>query len=432
MRRRASRRVLPLGLGVLALGALGLGAACTSLRSVAHPEAAPLWAARPSNSMSVVYSRRALIPARVAGEPYERGQPEIDPRSRRVFVGSSDRGLYALRAEDGSHIWRFETLGFVQCQPLYDPEADAVYFGSNDGALYRVDARDGHLRWRFMTNAEVSRRPILAGRVLYVTNANDTVLALNADTGRLLWHQHRTPAMGMEVAGYAGPTLFRDKIYTGFSDGTVVAFDAQTGEERWQPVDLAAEAEQTLGELPQQLDVDTTPVPDEIEQGAVVYVASYAGGVFALDAETGAQVWSNPGVFGVTDLLLWSEPARPGGPGQPERPARKVLIASSGTTGIWGLEPGTGKELWRRSVPQGGVSASVPWAGALLVSASQLGLFLISPLGGELIDGIHVADGVSMTPAVHGNRAFVLTNGGQFLSLHVTDPRGVPRRDRWL
>lgn len=423
---------------------LALLPACASLRSVENPESKPLWASRPSNSLSVVYARRALIPARVAGEQYERGQPEIDTRSRRVFVGSSDRGLYAFRAEDGAHIWRFETLGFVQSQPLYDPEEDVVYFGSNDGALYRVRARDGALDWRFMTNAEVARRPILADGVLYLTNANDTVIALQAKTGRLLWNQHRTPALGMEVAGYAGPTLFRDKIYTGFSDGTVSAFDAKTGAERWQPVDLAAEAEQTLGELPAQLDVDTTPVPDTIEQGTVVYVASYAGGVFALDAETGTQVWSNPGVFGVTELTLWSEPARTSAvDGEfasalsaeelvPER-ARKVLIASSGTTGLWGLDPESGKELWRHSIPAGGISATVPFVGALLVSASQLGLFLVSPLGGELIDGLHVADGVTSAPAVYGTRAFVLTNGGQFVALHVAPPSAyTPRERTWF
>lgn len=393
---------------------------CSALFSGASPEAVPVWAERPSNSLDVLYTRRLVIPARVESEPYERGQPEIDPAGRRVFVGSSDRGLYAVRAEDGAHIWRFETLGFVQSQPLYDPKQDALYFGSNDGALYRVDARDGKLRWRFMTNAEVAHRPILNQGILYVTNANDTLLAIEAESGRLLWHQHRTPAMGMEVAGYAGPTLFRNKVYTGFSDGTVAAFDAKTGRERWQPVDLAAEAEGTLGELPQQLDVDTTPVPDLLELGPVVYVASYAGGVFALDAETGIQLWTNPGVFGVTHLLLWSEPSEASRPGAK---GRKVLIASSGTTGIWGLEPETGRELWRRGIPYGGVSAAVPFVGALLVSASQLGIFLISPLGGELIDGIHVSDGISMAPAVYQNRAFVLTNGGNFLALHLPSPR---------
>jgi outer membrane protein assembly factor BamB len=407
--------------GALALIA-ALSAGCTSLGTGANPSL-PLWIQRPSSNIEVVYTTSGVVAARHSGEPYERGQPELDPRGRRVFVGSSDRGLYAFHAEDGSQIWRFETLGFVQCRPLYDAESDALYFGSNDGALYRVDAKNGKLRWRFMTNAEVSRQPVLSGGVLYASNANDTLLALNPETGELVWHQHRAPATGMEVAGYAGPTVYRDKVYTGFSDGTVLAFDAKTGAERWQPVDLSAEAEQTLGSVPEQLDVDTTPVPDQIEAGAVVYVANYAGGVFALDAETGAQVWSNSGVVGVTELTLWSEPARAAGPGAPgDGSAQKLLIASSGTSGLVGLDPETGKERWRRRLPRGGVSAPVPMLGALMVSASQLGVFLVSPLGGELIDGIAIAGGVSMAPAAYGSRAFVLTNGGRFLGLQLTGP----------
>jgi hypothetical protein len=49
-------------------------------------------------------------------------------------------------------------------------------------------------------------------------------------------------------------------------------------------------------------------------------------------------------------------------------------------------------------------------------------LFLVSPRGGELIDGIHMADGSAMTPAAIGTRAFVLTNGGSLLSVRVAPP----------
>ena len=402
---------------VLGLSALG----CDAVRGNANPEM-PLWLRRPDFSMQLNYSKPLVAPSRRAGEPYERGQPEIDTTGRRVFIGSSDRGLYALSAENGAQIWRFETLGFVQCAPLYDPIEDVVYFGSNDGALYKVSAKDGALRWRFMSNAEVSRRPVLSNGVLYAMNANDTLLAIEPATGKLRWYQHRAPAAGMEVAGYAGPLVYRGKVYTGFSDGNVMAYDAVSGVERWQPVDLAAEAEQTLGEVPQQLDVDTTPVPNTIASGPVVYVANYAGGVFALDAETGVQVWSNTAVAGVSELTLWREPAHARRDGGPREPERSILIASSGTSGLWGLDPETGRELWRRAVPSGGVSAPVAINGALLMTATKLGVFLVSPLGGELIDGIHVADGASMTPSAFGSRAFVLTNGGTFLSLTVAPP----------
>ena len=394
--------------------------ACSALRSGADPEL-PLWVHRASGSMQVTFKRSLVAESRRTGETYERGQVEIDPAGGRIFVGSSDQGLYALRADDGQKLWRFETLGFVQSAPLYDAGEDVLYFGSNDGALYKVNAKNGRLLWRFMSNAEVARRPVLDGGTLFVTNANDTVLAIEPQSGKLLWHHHRTPAAGMEVAGHSGPAVFRGKVYTGFSDGTVAAFDAKTGAERWQPVDLAAEAEQTLGQVPDQLDVDSTPIPDMLPTGAVVYASNYAAGVYALDAETGTQVWSNPGVFGVTDISLFDQPAHVRRDGRDE-PQRRVLLAASGTTGLWGLDPATGTELWRRSLPATAISHPVVVSGVLLVAASRLGIFLINPLGGELIDGIHLADGSSMTPAAYGSRAFVMTNGGQLLGLHVAPP----------
>jgi outer membrane protein assembly factor BamB len=406
-----------------ALGAALLLGCDTAARSGANPEL-PLWVHRPSWSMDVVYKRSIVARSRTQIEPYERGEPEIDVAGRRVFVGSSDRGLYAIRVEDGSVLWRFETLGYVQCAPLYDPARKVVYFGSHDGALYRVNADTGELHWRFMTNAEVSRRPVLQDGVLYVMNANDTLLALEAETGKRIWDYHRTPALGMEVVGYSGPLLWREKVYAGFSDGTVAAFDARTGQERWQPaVDLSAEAEQLLGEVPQYLDVDTTPVPDIIDIGPVVFVGSYAAGVYALDAETGSIVWSNPAVGGVSELMLWSEPSHPPRRGAgPRLPARKMLIAATGTTGLWALDPQDGREIWRQSLPRGGVSSPAPVAGALLISTTELGLFLISPLDGSLIDGIHMTDGSAMTPAAHGHRAFIMTNGGAFMSIQIRPP----------
>lgn len=370
--------------------------------------------------MTTVYRQPIAALSRDETEAYERGRPEIDVRGRRVFVGSSDRGLYAIRAEDGSVLWRFETLGVVQCEPLYDPEEDVVYFGSNDGALYKVRAGDGALLFRFATNAEVARQPVVLDDTVIVVNANDTVLALDRATGRRRWSQHRTPALGMEVAGYAGPLVWRGIVYAGFSDGTVTAYDARDGTERWQPVDLSAEAEEALGDVPRYLDVDTTPLPGAVDDTPVVYVASYDGGLFALDAASGTKVWGRPEITGAHELSIYRDTAPPRS--GTHVPRREFLLVSTGTTGLWAIDPRTGQEIWRRALPDGGVSAPSTIAGALLVSTTVHGLFLLSPVDGSVIDGMHTDAGFSMAPAVHGLRAFILSNTGRLLSIHVTPP----------
>jgi outer membrane protein assembly factor BamB len=393
-----------------------------------NPEV-PLWYHRPSGAMQVVVDRVLTAESRKVGEDYERGQAEIDPIHNRVFVGSSDHGLYALRSGDGSTIWRFETLSYVQCEPYYDAELDMLFFGSHDGAIYAVHAHDGSLAWRFFTGAEVARRPAHDGETLFVSNASDQLYALDRRTGALKWQAHRTPALGMEIAGYAGATYAFGKVYTAFSDGHVQAYDPRTGDERWSPVDLSADAEQQSGGIaPRYLDVDTTPVPDTLPTGgSVVFVASYAAGVYALDAETGTRVWSNDKASGVSELTLWKEPAHrpnPNGPDKdgPEVPERSILLASSGPTGLWALDPATGRMLWRNPVPEGGITAPVQFAGAILVGTTRYGLFLMSPRNGKVIDGIDLGSGFAQTPAAYGLRAFAMTNFGTLIGVQVTPP----------
>jgi outer membrane protein assembly factor BamB len=395
----------------------GLG--CGSLRRRANADL-PVWKNRAGGVISLSYSRDLVANSRKKGEPYERGEPEIDVAGRRVFVGSSDGGLYALSAPLGEVIWRFETLSYVQSAPLYDEGEDVLYFGSHDGALYKVEAKTGELLWRMSTRAEVARRPVLRDGLVYFANANDTLIAADAQTGKIAWTYHRTPAAGMEVAGYSGPALSETLVYMGFSDGTATAFDLKTGQERWVPVDLAAEAEEQLGELPKYLDVDTTPEVVDADAGRIVVFGSYAGGVYALDADMGTTVWTQPRAIGVSDVSYYFQPAyeRAG----IQRAARRLLLVTTGTTGLWALDPETGAEVWRREVPRGGISGSAFIDGALVVNASQLGTFLVSPVDGSVIDGFHFDFGASGSPAAYGQRAFVMTNGGTLLALTMTPP----------
>jgi len=423
------RAALVTGAALVLTGALaGCGFSDLFSGDRVNPEV-PSWYHRPSASMNVFVHRTLTASTRASGEEWERGKPEIDAAHDRVFVGSSDHGLYALRAGDGSTLWRFETVGVVQSEPLYDPEMDYVYFGSNDGALYCVSALTGKLVYRFDTGAEVSKKPVRAGEALFFSNASDFLFSIDRRSGKQRWQVHRTPALGMEISGHAGAALdpASNTVFMAYSDGHVIAYDGRDGTERWTPVDLAAEAEQSAGEAPRYLDADTTPIVDDHPQGRVIYVSSYAGGVYALDATNGARVWSNDKAIGVTDMLLWREAAHrpnPNGPdkGGPMVPERKLLVASSAIYGLTGLDPYTGRVLWRNKVPEGGVTAPTAVAGALVVGTSRYGLFLLSPRNGKVIDGIDLGTGFAQTPAGFGSRAYAMTNSGTFIGVAITPP----------
>jgi len=397
---------------------------CDGLTTVANPEV-PLWVNHPGNAISIATSRRLTAEARQIGEAYERGKPAIDPAHRRVFVGSSDHGLYALNAVNLETLWRFETAGAVQSAPLYVGAEDAVYFGSNDGAIYKLRAADGKMLWRFASNAEITREPLLYRGKLLAVNANDTLIAISPDTGKLHWYRHRQPAAGMEISGYAGCAVAGDFVYTAFSDGTVMAYRVDDGAEAWPGlVDLAADAEQArAGDDLRYLDVDTPPVVTKVGNTEAVIVASYEGGIYALDAASGERLWTNDAVTGATELTLYERPAKPRGEGRAPQ-MHRVLVAASGLTGLWGLSLDDGAELWRRDLPTGGVTAAEPWMGALLVGTTRYGIFLVHPLDGGVLDGLHSGGAFVAAPAAYGRRAFMLSNDGMLLGLSIRPPQG--------
>jgi outer membrane protein assembly factor BamB len=105
-----------------------------------------------------------------------------------------------------------------------------------------------------------------------------------------------------------------------------------------------------------------------------------------------------------------------------------VLLASSATSGLQGLDPYTGKLLWRNKVPEGGITAPVPVAGAVLVGTTRYGLFLLSPRNGRVIDGIDLGTGFAQTPAAFAGRAYTMTNTGTFLGIAVGPPLSLKSR----
>jgi len=203
-----------------------------------NPEVA-IWFNHPSGDMNVFIHRELTISSRQ--DDAERGRPEIDSVHGRVFLGTSDHGFYALRATDGSGLWRFETMGMVQSEALYDGTLDQIYFGSHDGAIYALQARDGKLVWRFDTAAEVTRKPVLFGELLIFGNAADQLYAVDRRTGKTRWSAHRNACARDGDSGLRGPALDGRTVYTAFSDGHVAAYDAGDGTERWS-VDLSAKA----------------------------------------------------------------------------------------------------------------------------------------------------------------------------------------------
>jgi outer membrane protein assembly factor BamB len=206
----------------------------------------------------------------------------------RLYFGSWDGHLYAVRARDGKLLWSYRADDEVNSAPAY--AGGSVFFGTDGGRVHAIDARTGRVRWVASAFSRFGRReyfyatPTVAYGRVFIGNTDGTVYAFGAGSGRMLWAQ---PA-GTYV--YTAAAVWRRKVYVGTYDGRVLALDAATGDIRWSMESPAA-----VHGAPTVLD-------------GLVYFAScgtcgsngqrYAKPgpfrTFALDARTGKRVWSFP------------------------------------------------------------------------------------------------------------------------------------------
>ncbi|MDR6563971.1 MULTISPECIES: PQQ-binding-like beta-propeller repeat protein [unclassified Arcicella] len=74
-----------------------------------------------------------------------------------IYVGASDRNLYAFSATDGKIAWELQTGDYISSSPCV--ANGVVYVGGQDGKLYAVDSKTGKIIWSFETSYEIQSSP---------------------------------------------------------------------------------------------------------------------------------------------------------------------------------------------------------------------------------------------------------------------------------
>jgi len=217
-----------------------------------------------------------------------------------VYFLSYDSNFYALDAATGSLAWKFKTQGerrFIAkhlhgiepaSEPVPDPfdfylsspvvDDGTVFFGSGDSNVYALDAASGALKWKFKTGDVVHASPALAYGSVFVGSWDTYFYALDAATGKEQWRfkTGEDHEIFNQTGLQASPAVADGIVYFGCRDSKFYALDGKSGKQLW--------AFSNKGSW-----VINSPA---IKDGRVYFATSDTGLLRALDARTGAEVFT--------------------------------------------------------------------------------------------------------------------------------------------
>ena len=143
-------------------------------------------------------------------------------------------------------IFQTEVHGAFETVPLV--VNGVMYFTAGDGNAYAIDATTGRSLWHFQYHMPEGARPCcgsqnrglaMLGHQLFMATADAHLLSIDARTGNLIWNTEIVPARGIYGATLA-PMIVKDKVVVGVAGGEngnrgfIDAYFAQDGKRAWR------------------------------------------------------------------------------------------------------------------------------------------------------------------------------------------------------
>jgi len=329
--------------------------------------------------------------------PVQLSSAEFDVERKRVFIGTSEGNMFAFDLS-GRRLFFYDAGAQIEAKPAVDPATGEVYFPTVDGTVHALTVK-GAPKWRSKLIGAVRTQPVITAEALYVVAENDTITAMARDDGRILWTYAKEPVEEITIAGHAGMLLEGGRLFAAFTDGAVAAINPADGRLFWE-IETSIDIELRPGNVPQFLDVDTTPI---LRQGTL-YVASFTAGLYALDATSGTVQWRDSAFTGVTGLAT----------------AGRMLVISSARRGLSLMDLRTREVQWEKAPERGAPTAPiVTETGTVIYGETRGSLLALALADGREISRAEGGSGFSATPAVLGGFGGALSNGGRFLFLRV-------------
>ena len=218
----------------------------------------------------------------------------------RVFIGDDSGAMYALDAGTGNLIWKKQLdAEVIHSSAAFD---NGVIFVGTEGSarsnampsyLYALKASDGSELWKFKVDYIqgklnlIHSTPSVLDGVVYVGSENGYFYAVSADNGELIWKNLIASGSEELIGTSAAAALGYGKVFIGTYEGKFLAMDQKDGKIIW---------EYNFGKA----NADSSPVLADNK----VYFGAEGGHFYSFDADNGEVIWKEK--FGKSSAALAS------------------------------------------------------------------------------------------------------------------------------
>lgn len=288
--------------------------------------------------------------------------------------------------------WEKDGLVGVTGVPAVD--GGVVYFGDETGTEWAVQAANGKVLWSAkLAGGQIVGAPAVTSDAVYV-GIGGTLYRLNRSTGAVAWKATTNTDPSSQIN--ASPIVLDDEVIIGTASfqvtqklthytfqGSIGAFDAATGKQRWNYVTTPNDATSGAGEA-----VWSTPAVDRklglLYFGTGQNLAPPAGphedSLVALDYRTGKAAWVTQAVS--NDVFSAGYPQGfdydfGASPNLFTVNGRELVGAGDKEGTYWALDAKTGDEVWKTKLAPaghfGGVIGSAGFIDGRLLVSSNIG-----------------------------------------------------------
>ncbi|MBT3790909.1 MAG: PQQ-binding-like beta-propeller repeat protein [Alphaproteobacteria bacterium] len=321
-----------------------------------------------------------------------------------VFALDARSNVSAYDGGTGERYWRYnltptsEERGALGGGLGFDN--GVLYVTTGYGDVIAMEPDTGAIIWTRSIGSPLRGAPTIDQGRVYVVSIDNKLHALDAGDGSIVW-QHVGIVESAGLIGSASPAVQGDLVIVAYSSGELFALRRSNGRVAW--VDsLSGRGRRTA--LAQLGDITGSPV---IDRGRV-YAVSHGGRMVAIDLRTGVRIWDQAIASVQTPWV-----------------AGDFVFVTTVESQVLALSRNDGRVRWVRKLARHvdeDRQELVNWTGPVLVgdrliTVSSQGVALaISPYTGEVNGQLELSDPVSMSPIVANQTLYFLTDEAELLA----------------